>query len=197
MNIKTTEKPLLSAEKYFEDYNKVFAECLGDPNNVEALYSAVELLKATKQKRAKIFPIGNGGSSAIAEHMAIDLTKNAGLRASAISGSPMLTTFANDYGYERIFQKGIEKLADEGDVLIAISSGGSSPNILNACTEARKKNMAIITLSGFDPDNSLRKLGDLNLYVHSRSYGYVELIHSALLHYINDAIIGKAEYKIF
>lgn len=197
MDMKIKEKPLLSIEKYFGDYNKILMECLVDQRNSEALCNAIELLKMTKQKGIKIFLIGNGGSSAIAEHMAIDLIKNAGLRALTISGSPMLTTFSNDYGYERVFQKGIQMLADDGDMLIAISSSGASENILNACAEARKKNMTIITFSGFQLDNPLRRLGDLNLYVNSRSYGYVELIHSALLHYINDAIIGKAEYKIF
>jgi len=66
---------------------------------------AVSLLKNSKGADSTIFLVGNGGSAAIAEHIAIDLTKNAGLRALAISGTPMLTTFSNDYGYEMVFEK--------------------------------------------------------------------------------------------
>ena len=141
-------------------------------------------------------PVENGGSAAVAEHMAIDLTKNAGLRALAVSGSPMLTTFANDFGYERVYAKAIAAFADKGDVLIAISSSGTSKNIINAVAAARVRKMKVITFSGFTADNPLRRSGDINIWVNSRAFGYVELIHNALIHYINDAIIGKAEYMI-
>jgi len=118
------------------------------------------------------------------------------LRATAISGSPMLTTFSNDYGYERVFQKPIEIFGNEGDILIAISSSGSSVNILNACEAAKGRGMKIITFSAFKSDNPLRRKGDLNFWVDSKAFGYVELIHNVLIHYINDSIIGKAEYMI-
>ena len=169
---------------------------LSEAENSANQNKTVELLESTKNTRSAIYLVGNGGSSAIAEHMAIDLTKNAALRAVAISGSPMLTTFANDYGYEKVFQKALESYADKGDVLIAISSSGNSMNILNACEAARKKEMKIITFSGFESDNLLRKKGDLNFWVDSKAFGYVEIIHNLLLHYINDAIIGSAEYII-
>jgi len=186
----------MNIKQYFGDYSNVLAECLSDQNNCKALNDTIKLLKIAKEEQVKIFLVGNGGSSAIAEHLAVDLTKNAGLRALTVSGTPMITTLSNDYGYEHIFEKGIEMLADDEDILVAISSGGESRNILNACNAARKKNMRIITFSGFEENNSLRKLGDLNVYVNSCAYGYVELIHSAFVHYINDAIIGKVEYKI-
>ncbi len=181
---------------YFKDFQSKLEECLADTIHQKALTDSVRLLSDTKARNRKIILIGNGGSSAIAEHMAVDLTKNAGLRAMAFSGSPMLTTFANDFGYEKVFQKAIEAFGDEGDVLIAISSGGASKNILNACAAGRARQMSIITLSGFNADNPLRKLGNINLWVNSRAFGYVEMIHHLLLHYINDAIIGKAEYMI-
>jgi len=183
-------------EKYFSEFNNVILKFMSSSDTKEQLRKAVDLLKGTKKERTTIFLVGNGGSSAIAEHMAIDLTKNAGLRAMAVSGSPMLTTFSNDYGYEKVFQKALDSYADEGDVLIAISSSGSSMNILNACEAARKKEMKIITFSGFESDNLLRKKGDLNFWVDSKAFGYVEIIHNLLIHYINDAIIGSAEYMI-
>lgn len=186
----------LDIQGYFQNFNKVLTECLHQDGHQRQLRKAVDLLKETTKDNTQIFLIGNGGSSAIAEHMAVDLTKNAGLRAGAFSGSPMLTTFANDFGYEKIFQKAVETFGEQGDVLIAISSSGSSPNILNACTAARLRGMKIITFSGFGADNPLRQRGDINIWVNSRAFGYVELIHNLLLHYINDAIIGSAEYMI-
>ncbi len=181
---------------YFDGYNKILNEFTADPKNQEDLQKAVDILKGLRESNSTIYLIGNGGSSAIAEHMAIDLTKNAGLRAMAISGSPMLTTFSNDYGYEKVFQKAIDSFGKAGDVLIAISSSGASKNILNACKTAKDKNMRIITFSGFNNDNPLRKEGDINFWVDSKAFGYVEIIHNLLIHYINDAIIGSVEYMI-
>lgn len=186
----------LDIQTYFDDYNSVLREFLDKKENRDGLMSAIEILKQTRKDGTKIVLVGNGGSSAVAEHMAIDFIKNVGLQALTISGSPMLTTFSNDYGYEKVFQKGIEILANNNDVLIAISSSGTSKNILNACDAAKAKNMQIITLSGFSPDNPLRKKGNINFWVNSKAFGYVELIHNLILHYMSDAIIGSAEYMI-
>ena len=186
----------MNVNSYFADFNDALQDCLGDPAHLKGLAQAVKMLKSTRAKKNKIILIGNGGSSAIAEHMAIDLTKNAGLRAMAISGTPALTTFANDFGYEHVYAKAIAAFADQGDVLIAISSSGTSKNILNAVAAARVKKMKVITFSGFTADNPLRSAGDINIWVNSRAFGHVELIHNALIHYINDVIIGTAEYMI-
>lgn len=183
-------------KKYFAGYSKTLNLLLENDMNEDSLNEAITLLKGTKGTRSTIFLIGNGGSSAIAEHMAIDFTKNAGLRAMAISGSPILTTFSNDYGYEKVFQKAIENFSSEGDILIAISSSGTSKNILNACKAAKAKKMKIVTFSGFSVDNPLKKEGNINFWVDSKAFGYVELIHNLLIHYINDAIIGSIEYMI-
>ena len=186
----------MDQKQYFSGFERVLRACLKGPAHRRGLEDAVNMLKSTARARTKIILVGNGGSSAIAEHMAIDLSKNAGLRAIAISGTPMLTTFANDFGYDKVYQKGVETFADRGDVLIAISSGGTSKNILNTVAAARAKKMKVITFSGFGADNPLRQSGDINIWVDSRAFGYVEMVHNLLIHYINDAIIGKVEYMI-
>jgi D-sedoheptulose 7-phosphate isomerase len=185
----------MDINEYFDGFNETLTGCLGNTKCRDGLLAAVEMLKQTKDNGSKILLVGNGGSAAIAEHMAIDLTKNAGLRAITISGSPQMTTFANDYGYEHIYSKGIEAYADEGDVLIAISSGGTSRNIINAVNSARKIGCKVITFTGFEKDNPLGQMGDINIHVNTNAYGYVEIIHNLLIHYINDQIIGKAIYK--
>lgn len=132
--------------------------------------------------------IGNGGSAAIASHQALDFWHAGSVRAMAFSDSALLTCMSNDYGYENVFAKSIEMFADSRDVLIAISSSGCSPNITRAVQVARAKECDVITFSGFDKDNSLRSLGDLNFYVASNVYGYVEIAHLALIHTVADMI---------
>ena len=193
--VKAARAKGLTQKVYFEDFDAVLQRCLADETNQRGLDKAVELVLQTKVNKTKVILIGNGGSAAIAEHMAIDLTKNAGLRATTLSGSPQITTFANDYGFEKVYSKAMEAYADPGDVLIAISSGGTSVNILNAADTARKIGCDVITFSAFAPGNPLRQKGDINIYVQSNAYGYVEIIHNLLIHYINDKIIGKAVYK--
>ena len=181
---------------YYKNMDIVFQKFLSDKENLNNITKAIDFLKETKETNSKIYLIGNGGSASVAEHIAIDLTKNAGLKAMGVSGSPMLTTFANDYGYENIFKKFIEIFGEKDDVLIAISSSGASKNILNACDEANLKGMKIITLSGFLPDNPLRTKGDINFWIDSKAFGFLEILHGLILHWINDSIIGKEEYYI-
>jgi D-sedoheptulose 7-phosphate isomerase len=151
-----------------------------------AIEWAVDTARGVTDKGGKIIFAGNGGSAAIASHMATDYSKNGGLRAWAMNDGSMLTCLANDYGYEHVFAKQIEFHGRPGDVLVAISSSGQSANILAAVAAARKLGCTVLTLSGFRPDNALRKTGDMNLYLDSTAYGYVEIGHLALCHAILD-----------
>ncbi len=138
----------------------------------------------------KLMFIGNGGSAAIASHMAVDYSKNGGMRALAFNDSAFLTCLGNDFGYEQVFARQIELHANPGDLLVAISSSGQSANILNAVAAARARHCSVLTLSGFAADNPLRRLGDYNLYLPSLSYGFVEIAHLAVCHCILDTAMG-------
>lgn len=140
----------------------------------------------------RVFFVGNGGSASIASHMAIDFTKNGNIRSLALNDSSALTCLSNDYSYDEVFSKQIEQQAKAGDTLIAISSSGKSINIINAAIQAHKMGCIVYTLTGFQPDNRLRKLGDLNFYVSAKSkeYGFVEVAHTAILHCILDYHCG-------
>jgi D-sedoheptulose 7-phosphate isomerase len=181
---------------YFQDFSTALESCINELENKENLEVFVEILKDTLISGSTIYLIGNGGSAAIAEHMAVDMTKNAKLRAVSFSSAAAITCVSNDLGYENVFKKMISSFLKNKDVLIAISSGGESSNIINAIVEARKIGASVITLTGFDKANSIRKLGNINLWVNSEAYGYVEIIHNLLLHYVSDKIIGSAKYKI-
>lgn len=138
----------------------------------------------------KIMFIGNGGSAGIASHLAIDFSKNGGLRAMAFNDPSALTCLGNDLGYENVFAKQIELHGRAGDLLIAISSSGRSHNILNAVKAARVHECKIVTFSGFTADNDLRGLGDVNFFVQSKEYGFVEIAHLSLCHAILDIDMG-------
>ena len=138
----------------------------------------------------KIMFIGNGGSAGIASHLAIDFSKNAGLRAQAFNDAAALTCLGNDLGYENVFAEQIKSHAKLGDLLIAISSSGRSENILGAVKAARNRCCNVITLSGFGSRNRLRRMGDLNFYVPSHRYGLVEIAHLALCHAALDIGMG-------
>lgn len=139
-----------------------------------------------------IFFIGNGGSAGIASHMAIDFTKNGGMRALAFNDGAYLTCLGNDLGFDQVFAKSLDMHARSGDLLIAISSSGRSANILNGVRIARDRGCAIVTLSGFGADNPLRAMGDLNFYIGSGEYGFVELSHLTLIHTALDLEMGWA-----
>lgn len=136
----------------------------------------------------KVIAIGNGGSAAIASHLTNDLCKTDNIRAICFSDYSYNTCMANDFGYEYVYEKGIEMFADIGDILIAISSSGNSENIIRAVKSAKQKGCEVVTLSGFKSDNKLRNVGDINIYCSKEHYGYVELCHQIILHMITDTI---------
>lgn len=161
----------------------------------DAVDLAIRLAEETHDRGNKLMFVGNGGSAGIASHMATDYSKNGNLRALAMNDGSMLTCLGNDYGYEHVFAKQIEFHARDGDLLIAISSSGRSQNILNAVSTACRLGCAVMTLSGFTPDNPLRVSGDLNFYVDSTEYGFVEMSHLALCHAVLDCSMGWPESR--
>ena len=179
-------------KEYLEDFSS-----LVKPNDqiVEKIISARDILVQAKKNNTKIMIFGNGGSAAIASHVSVDLTKNANIRSVNFNEADLITCFANDYGYERWIEKTIDFYADDKDVLILISSSGKSLNMINACKAARNKKMSkIITFSGHDNNNPLSKLGDINFWIDSKAYNFVENTHQIWLLTIADLVIGKLEY---
>ena len=180
-------------KKYLEDFAS-----LVQPNEkiIEKIISVRDLFVNVKKNNAKVMIFGNGGSAAIASHVSVDLTKNANIRSVNFNEADLITCFANDYGYEKWVEKAIDFYADDKDVLILISSSGKSPNMINACRAARNKKISkIITFTGHENNNPLSKLGDINLWIDSKAYNFVENTHQVWLLTIVDLIIGKREYS--
>lgn len=150
----------------------------------------LEIGRGAHARDRKMILIGNGASASMAVHFALDFSKNGGIRAMSVNDGAMFTGLVNDIGPEAMFAKQIEFYAQSGDVLVAISSSGSSPNILTAVRTARDKGCGVITFTGLDPANPLRRSGDLNFYVPADEYGFVEVTHTALIHAILDLSLG-------
>jgi phosphoheptose isomerase len=139
--------------------------------------------------KARVFFIGNGGSAAIASHMANDWSKNGGFATFGPGDAAHMTCVSNDLGFGYVYEQLVDRHGMLGDVLFAISSSGMSPNIWNAVDMAKLKMMNVVTLSGFGAGNFLRLRGQVNFYVPSIQYGTVEIAHHAILHSILDELI--------
>lgn len=166
-----------------------------DQTDISSLEKISKALISTSKKKKKIIILGNGGSAAIASHVSVDLTKNAGIRSINFNESDLITCFSNDFGYKKVFSKSLELYADKGDVVIIVSSSGRSENILEAAHFCKKNNLKLFTFTGFSKSNPLSKLGDINLWVNSRAYNIIENVHQIWLLSIVDNIIGKTEYS--
>jgi D-sedoheptulose 7-phosphate isomerase len=160
----------------------------------EALDEAIELLLAARATGHRVYIVGNGGSAATASHMVCDLVKTAHvpgcapLRAFALGDtSTLMTAWANDRAYERTFAEQVLALGEAGDVVIAISASGNSPNIVAALEAARSVAAHTIALVGFD-GGAAGVMADVVVHVPCHNYGLVEDTHAAIGHAMTAAI---------
>lgn len=178
--------------QFLDGYFSQLRDRLGDASMTDLL-SLCDRLRGVRDAGRKVLVAGNGASAAIASHVAVDLTKTAGIRALTFNESDLITCFANDYGYEHWVSRAVEAYGDPGDLVILISSSGGSPNIVNAARTARARGLGVATLSGFRPDNPLRALGDVNLWVDSGAYNIVETTHQSWLLACMDYLVSLRE----
>ena len=155
------------------------------------LIDLAKLIRTTKLNSGKVIIVGNGGSAAIASHVAIDLTKAANIRSINFNEASLLTCFSNDYGYENWVQQALDFYADKNDIIILVSSSGQSQNIINGAKKAVAMKLPLITLTGFSDDNPLNKLGDINFWVDSSTYNVVESVHQMWLLSVIDYLIDE------
>lgn len=129
-----------------------------------------------------VYVVGNGGSAAIASHVAVDLTKSAEIRASTFDDTSLITCFSNDYGYEWWVKEALSKHCRPSDLVILISSSGESPNIINGARFCVEKCIPFVSLSGFSSNNSLaQEAANVSLWVDSEIYNFIENVHQMWL----------------
>ena len=180
---------------FIKDYLNRYKNSLFETDVSEQMIKMKMMLLDVKKKGNKVIIAGNGGSAAMASHVAVDFTKQGGVRTVNFNEADLITCFANDYGYEHWVAKAVEFYGDEGDMVILISSSGSSENIVNAAKTAKKLDLSVITFTGFVSDNPLKQEGILNFWLDSKAYNIVENTHQIWLLMVCDLLIGSAEYS--
>ncbi len=168
-----------------------YKKSLDDDIDVHLLLSSASLIEKTLNKEGKLIFVGNGGSAAMSSHVAVDFTKNAKIKSINFNEPDLITCFANDYGYENWVAKALEFYANENDLVFLISSSGNSMNIVNAAKYCNTNNLSLITLSGFNNNNKLKELGDINFWVDSKEYNIVEMTHHIILLLLVDVFINR------
>ncbi len=180
--------------KSFKEYKNSISSLINSVPE-DSIKKTIELIKQTKKNNGKIYIVGNGGSASIASHVSVDFAKVARIKSSTFNNSNLITCFANDYGYENWIVEAIKAYMNKNDMIILISSSGTSKNITNAGKYCKKNSIKLITLSGFKKNNPLTKLGKVNFHIDSNQYNFVEMAHHIILVYLVD-VFAKSKLKI-
>lgn len=187
-----------SPTAYLKEYVANLSQTL-DQIPPQAMEDAVSLLKTCLKEGKRIYVCGNGGSAAIADHLCCDWTKGSRIGQeptlrthSLVANGALMTALANDYGYEETFSTQIDMYGESGDVLVAISSSGNSPNIVKGVEMAQKRGMKVLGLSGF-AGGKLAELADISLHANFPNYGLVEDCHQMLMHVLSQYLVRSLE----
>ncbi|MGD0602593.1 MAG: SIS domain-containing protein [Streptosporangiaceae bacterium] len=186
-SVKFPVGPYANAASYFDAYAEELARAAKSIEPAMLERAAATLVEAYL-RGARIFSCGNGGSASIANHMQCDHVK--GIRTatdlsphvlSLSTNVELLTAIANDIGYENVFLYQLQSQSKPGDVLVAVSSSGRSPNIVRALSWARDQGLRTIAVTGFE-GGAARTAAEVSVHVDSTNYGIVEDLHQAIMH---------------
>lgn len=193
---KEVEKLESSAAKSLVQHLEVFQSML--ENDLKNIESCADLIFETFQKGSKVLIFGNGGSAADAQHLAAELvgryeTERCGLPAIALTtDTSALTALANDYSFEKVFERQIEALAVKGDLVIAISTSGNSPNVIAGVMKARQKGCQIIGMTGAK-GKKLASLCDKAVLIPSERTARIQEGHVTVIHIWCEIIDAKLQ----
>jgi len=177
----------MNYQNFFNNYKDSIYKLLNEVDS-SLIEQSVNLIR----KKNIVFIVGNGGSASIASHVSVDFLKVAKIKSSTFNNSNLITCYANDFGHENWVKEAIKSNCSmDKDLMILISSSGKSNNIINAAKYCKENNMKLITLSGFDKDNELKKYGDINFFVNSNNYNYVEMTHHIIMVSMVDILSKK------
>jgi D-sedoheptulose 7-phosphate isomerase len=183
------------ADGYLAYLSQVFARIDRD-----AIALFVQALEQARADGATVFFCGNGGSAATASHFQNDLTRwrtDPMKVVSLTDNVAVITALGNDYGYDRIFVMQLEPLLSEGDVVVAISASGNSPNVVQAIEFANERKAVTVGLTGFD-GGRLGELCEIHVHVPSArgEYGPVEDAHMVLDHLVMSYLWEKWAHAV-
>lgn len=177
----------ISIQDRLKEYSSEAMLALNSVNG-DSLKTAYNRLHEALSFKSNIFVCGNGGSAAISDHFMCDHSKGVCSDTmftprvfSLASNMSLVTAIANDYSYKEVYSTQLDMFGKPGDVLVAISSSGQSPNIVSAITTAKNVGMTSIALVGFDGGEAARR-ADIVLHIKSNNYGVIEDCHQSLMH---------------
>jgi D-sedoheptulose 7-phosphate isomerase len=179
----------------------IITDCIGTNQREEiidlerSMLQVMTYLRQIKRDKRTLYIVGNGGSAAVASHALVDFVNVAKIDARVLHESSLITCMANDFGYQNAYARVLAQCLKPEDVLIAISSSGCSLNICQAAQVAKDYGAYVVTLTGFRRDNTLRQLGDINFWLDSSDYGFVEVGHQFILHNLSDRFGVEAQKK--
>lgn len=163
-----------------------------DSKDISACDNAFDYWKQmTVELREKghiIYMVGNGASASMASHFSADLAKNAHVHTQVFTDLALITAVANDLSYDQIFVEPLRRRLTPNDMLVAISSSGNSPNVVNACRFASEVGASVVTVTAMGAENKMRQIGDLNFWIPAQTYGMAETGHACILHYWMDSV---------
>ena len=178
-----TKQDIIYVDNYLQQLTAVISELPREP-----VIEITSILREARETGRHIFVFGNGGSAATASHMACDFGKNTRspdrrrMRVISLNDNiPTMMAYANDEGYENVFSEPLISLAEEGDIAIAISGSGNSPNVLKGVQTANQLGLKTIGLTGFE-GGILVGLVDTCLIVPSNSMEQIEDVHMIIDH---------------
>jgi D-sedoheptulose 7-phosphate isomerase len=190
----TTSDHILSSLHGAQD---ALAAFLGDKDSLAKVEQFVELLTTTFKSGSKVYSAGNGGSHCDAMHFAEEWTgryrkDRRPLPALAFADPSHMSCVSNDYGFEHVFERMVEAFGEEGDVFLAITTSGNSPNIILAAEAAKKKGMKVVGLLGKD-GGKVKSLCDIPIIVPGKTTDRIQELHIKIIH----IAIECTERKLF
>jgi D-sedoheptulose 7-phosphate isomerase len=182
-------------DNYYIELNKL----LLNSDIKKKLFILKDLIINCSNSGGSVFILGNGGSASTASHVSVDLTKNAKIKSYNFNEANLITCLANDYSYEDWMTEALKLYSNHSnDLIIFLSCSGNSRNLLNALRWSKSNGKIVVSLTGNEPTNNLinENINGLNLWVNSKSYNIIEIVHHAWMLSIIDFIIGKSEYPV-
>lgn len=181
-----------TAQEYIQQMSRLLKSLNGD-----VIDAYTDLLHKAWKLEQKVYIFGNGGSASTASHHVLDLIKTAAvegqprLRAICLNDNVGMTTaVGNDMSYDETFAYPLSAFAEAGDIAVAISCSGNSPNVVRACEWAREHHLSIVTLTGFT-GGRIAAMSDINIHVPSDNYGLVEDLHLSVGHIVAQSLRAR------
>lgn len=173
----------------FIEHKKILEKVLNDSQFSKKIIQIIELIDETLKNNQKIFIAGNGGSAADSQHFAAELVgrfereRKACNVSSLTTDTSIITSVSNDYGYEKIFSRQLEGLANENDVFIGISTSGNSENIFEAVKYCKQNGIKVVGLLGKD-GGKIQEHSDISLVIPSENTARIQEMHEIIIHTI-------------